>query len=55
MLISVDPAFWEYVSGGLLVLFSVTLIFPKIWVWLMDKTGIERLSQNSLEAASHRE
>lgn len=55
VLIDVDPSFWEYFAGGLLVLFSVTLIFPKVWVWLMDITGIEKLSQNSLEAASHQE
>lgn len=55
VLIGVDPSFWEYVAGGLLVLFSITLIFPHVWVWLMDITGIEKLSQNSLESASHRE
>lgn len=55
VLIGVDPSFWEYVAGGLLVLFSITLIFPHVWVWLMDVTGIEKLSQNSLESASHRE
>lgn len=55
VLIGVDPSFWEYVAGGLLVLFSMTLIFPSVWVWLMDLTGIEKLSQNSLESASHRE
>lgn len=55
VLIGVDPSFWEYVAGGLLVLFSITLIFPSVWVWLMDITGIEKLSQNSLESASQRE
>lgn len=55
VLIDVDPSFWEYFSGGLLVLFSITLIFPRAWTWLMEITGIEKLSQNSLEAASHQE
>lgn len=55
VLIQVDPAVWEYISGGLLVLFSVTLIFPRAWTWLMDVTGIENLSQNSLEHASEKE
>lgn len=55
VLIDVDPSFWEYFAGGLLVLFSVTLIFPKVWVRFMDITGIEKLSQNSLEAAGHQE
>jgi cytochrome c biogenesis protein CcdA len=55
VLIHVDPVVWEYVSGGLLVLFSITLIFPKVWTWLMDITGVEKLSQHSLEVASHQE
>jgi cytochrome c biogenesis protein CcdA/thiol-disulfide isomerase/thioredoxin len=55
VLIQVDPDVWEYIAGGLLVLFSITLISPHAWVWVMDKTGIEKLSQNSLEAASHKE
>ncbi|MBP7806776.1 cytochrome c biogenesis protein DipZ [Candidatus Gracilibacteria bacterium] len=55
VLIQVDPDVWEYVAGGLLVLFSITLIFPRVWTWLMGITGIEKLSQNSLEAASHQE
>ena len=55
VLIEVDPSFWEYVSGGLLVLFSITLIFPRVWVWCMEKSGIERFSQKSLEAAGQKE
>ena len=55
VLIQVGPDVWEYVAGGLLVLFSITLIFPRAWTWLMGITGIEKLSQNSLEAASHQE
>jgi len=53
--IEVDPSFWEYVSGGLLILFSFTLIVPTIWTWFMDKTGIEKLSQQSLESAGQKE
>lgn len=55
VLIHVDPMVWEYIAGGLLILFSITLIFPSAWAWLMDITGIEKLSQNSLEVASHQE
>lgn len=55
ILIDINPNIWEYISGGLLMVFSITLIFPNVWTWLMEKTGIEKLSQNSLEAASHQE
>ncbi len=55
VLIHVNPIVWEYISGGLLILFSVTLIFPSLWTWLMDITGIEKLSQTSLENANNQE
>lgn len=55
VLIQVDPSFWEYFAGGLLVLFSITLIFPSVWAWLMDITGVEKLSQQSLETAGQKE
>lgn len=55
ILIDIDPSFWEYFAGWLLVLFSITLIFPRVWTKLMHITGIERFSQNSLESANQRE
>lgn len=55
VLIRVDPVVWDYLAGWLLILFSATLIFPGVWTWLMDITGIEKLSQQSLEAAGQKE
>ncbi len=54
VLIDIDPYFWDYISGGLLVLFSLTLIFPGLWSWIMYKTGIEKFSQTSLQKASQK-
>lgn len=55
LFINVDPIFWEYVSGGLLIFFGFTLVFPRMWTWISHHTGIEKLSQQSLENASHKE
>ncbi len=55
ILIHVDPDVWEYIAGGLLVIFSLTLIFPNMWIKMMSITGIEKFSQHSLETASQQE
>jgi hypothetical protein len=54
LLIEIDPKVWDFISGGILVLFGVTLIFPKVWSWFVIKTGIEHWSQNSLQNASQK-
>jgi hypothetical protein len=55
VLIDIDPKFWDYLSGIVLILFGITLIFPKLWSWLMIKTGIENWSQKNLESSSQKE
>jgi len=55
VLIDIDPKFWDYLSGIVLILFGITLIFPKLWSWLMIKTGIESWSQKNLESSSQKE
>lgn len=54
LLIDIDPKVWEYISGGILVFFGLTLIFPKVWTWVVEKTGIERWSQDSLQHAGQK-
>lgn len=55
LLIYIDPKFWDYVSGGVLIAFGITLIFPKLWTKIMIKTGIEGWSQKNLESSSQKE
>lgn len=43
-LITVPQAFWTYLSGGIILLFGVTLVFPGIWESL---PGIAKLSSGS--------
>ncbi len=55
LLIDIHPKFWDYFSGGVLVLFGITLLFPKVWSWFMTATGIEKKSQESLQNAAAKE
>lgn len=31
MCVSIAPEFWTYISGGILILFGITLVFPSLW------------------------
>lgn len=42
--ITIPNAFWTYLSGGILLLFGLTLTFPKLWASL---PGIGKLSTSS--------
>ena len=42
--IMVPPEVWKYLSGGILVLFGLTLLFPALWERI---PGINKLSSNS--------
>jgi cytochrome c-type biogenesis protein len=55
LLIEIHPKFWDYFSGGILILFGITLLFPKLWSWFVIKTGIEERSQKSLQNAAEKE
>jgi cytochrome c biogenesis protein CcdA/thiol-disulfide isomerase/thioredoxin len=55
LLIDIHPKFWDYFSGGVLILFGITLLFPKVWSWFVIVTGIEKKSQESLQNAAAKE
>ncbi len=42
--IMIPPQFWTYLSGGILVLFGLTLVFPALWENL---PGLNKLSVSS--------
>lgn len=54
LLIDVHPRFWDYLSGGILVLFGFTLIFPKLWTSMMVEIGFETWSQSKLQTSSEK-
>jgi len=50
--ITIPPQFWTYLSGGILILFGITLVFPSVWEKL---PGLAKFSANSnkLVGAGH--
>lgn len=54
LLIDIDPKFWDYFSAGILIVFWLTLLFPKIWSYIMMQTGLEQASQSTLQSASEK-
>ncbi len=54
VLIGVDPDVWLYLSGGIVVLLGITMLFPNLWVSISTKIGFEQGSNEFLAAASKR-
>lgn len=53
-LLHVSPAVWQWLAGGILVLFSVTMIFPQAWAKIAHCLGAEKQSNTWLAQASKR-
>ncbi len=51
-LIGVDPQFWLYVSGGIVILLGISLLFPSLWVRVSAGTGLEHTSNKFLARAN---
>lgn len=51
--ISIPQSFWTYLSGGILVFFGVTLLFPKVWESI---PGLSKatVSSNKLLGSGHK-
>ncbi len=52
---SVSPDALKWISGGILILFGLSFVFPKAWSKIMHATGMEARSQQSLAAAGKKE
>jgi cytochrome c biogenesis protein CcdA len=50
--ISIPQSFWTYLSGGILVFFGITLLFPKVWESI---PGLSKatISSNKLLGSGH--
>lgn len=51
-LIMVPPQFWAYLSGGIIILFGVTLVFPALWERMPGLSALSR-SSNKLVSVGH--
>jgi len=49
--IHVDPRVWTYLSGGIIVVLGVSMLFPGLWSRVAEAVGLERRSQAFLQKA----
>jgi cytochrome c biogenesis protein CcdA/thiol-disulfide isomerase/thioredoxin len=55
LLLNLDPVIWKYVSGGLVLVFGFTYLFPDLWAQFLYKIGISGKSDQLLEKASEKQ
>jgi len=51
VLIKVDPRVWTYLSGGLILVLGVSLLFPGLWSRLSQAVGLDNRAHALLEKA----
>lgn len=51
VLIGVDPSVWTYVSGGLILVLGISMLFPSLWTRVSERIGLERGSNVLLSRA----
>ena len=54
ILIGIDPQVWKSVSGGIVLILGLSLIFPILWAKASAKMGFENSSKKLLSRASKR-
>ncbi len=47
-LIDIPESFWRYLSGSIIILFAVTLMWPKLWETISTKLGLAQKSNKLL-------
>ncbi len=52
ILINVDPQFWKSISGGIVIILGLSLLFPLTWARLSAKIGLEHGSSSVLSSVS---
>ena len=51
VLIGVDPHVWTYLSGGLILVLGISMLFPGSWTRLTEAIGLDRRSHVFLDKA----
>ncbi len=51
-LIAIDPQVWKSISGGIVILLGLSLLFPLMWARISAKVGLENNSNSFLAKAS---
>lgn len=52
LLLGIPQSFWQYLSGGIVLLFGIFTLFPSTWEWIVLKTRFVFASQDLLGDAS---
>lgn len=52
LFIAVPNSFWAYVSGGIVTVFGISMLWPELWNKAMLATGLESRSQQAFSSAS---
>ncbi len=50
-LIGINPNVWNYISGGIVILLGLTILFPRVWDTVIVKFGLQAKSQRLLGSA----
>lgn len=53
-LLGVPRIVWQVLSGGILILFGLTMLFPAAWERIMTATGVQRRANVALDASYRR-
>lgn len=51
ILIGIDPQVWSYISGGIVILLGLTMLFPEGWDAIVAKFNVQAKSQGLLGKA----
>lgn len=52
--LGIPQEFWKWFSGGLVILFGISYIFPKLWTWVEHKLKLGQSSQTGLAKANQK-
>ena len=52
--IDIPPQFWKFFSGGIVLFFAITLLFPTTWAKISSKLGLGTSSHQLLESSTHK-
>jgi cytochrome c biogenesis protein CcdA len=51
-LIGIDPQVWAYISGSILIILGIFMLFPSWWAFIIGRLGLEHKSQGFLGQAN---
>lgn len=54
LLINVAPEIWKYISGSILILFGITVLFPNLWGIINEKLKLSQKSDQLLHQGTER-